>query len=354
MSKKKEIRSDENKKNENIIDSEILLKNENNLKFYLKSDFIKDSYACHTLPNTFTIFKSINDLLYLIYSTETNSIICYDLNKEKKYTEIKNAHEDWCVNLRHYLDTINKRDIIISLFGIDNLKLWDAKNFECIIYLSNINKVGLLYSAYLLRDNNINYIITSSYLSLKDVEPVKIFNLNGKLIKNIKNSNESTLILYNYFDKNLSKNYIITGNFNYIKSYDYTSNTIYHKYFDIKNDLFHTDIMIISDENIIKLIETCRDGYIRIWDFHSGLLLKRINLEEYGQQYSLCLWDNQHLLVGCKNNMILLNFHNNNLIYIFDNSIQLTIKKIYLYKYGECIISQGLGEDSIKIWINKK
>ena len=205
-----------------------------------------------------------------------------------------------------------------------------------------------------MRDNNINYIITSNLSSLKNAEPIKIFNLSGKLIKEIEKSNESTLILDNYFDKNLSKNYIITGNYNHIKSYDYTLNTIYHQYFDIKNDLIHTDIKIINDENIIKLIETCTDGYIRIWDFHSGLLLNKINLEKYAHPYSLCLWDNQHLLVGCEKKMILLNFHNNNLIKIFDNEIQLTIKKIYLYKYGECIISQGLGEDSIKIWFIKK
>ena len=352
--------SPKNEKKENTINynyTKTSPKNNNNLDIYLKSDLVNDSYAWRQFTNTFTTFKSINNLLFLIYSTETKSIICYDLNREKKYTEIKNAHSNHCINLRHYLDTINKRDIIMSLFDYNDLKLWDAKNFECIIYLPNINKNGYVFSAYLLRDNNINYIITSNYISGQNLaEPVKIFGLNGDLIKTIKNSDETTLILDNYFDKNLSKNYIITGNYNHVKSYDYTSNTIYHKYFDSKNEKIHSDIIIKSDESIIKIIESCNDGYVRIWDLHSGLMLNKINLEIYSNQYSLCLWDNQYLFVGCLYKIVLVDFQENKIIRVYNQKDNpLTMEKVYLSKYGECLISQGMGKDQIKIWlINKK
>ena len=265
-------------------------KKENNLNIYLKSELVKDSYVWRLLTNTFIIFKSINNLLFLIYSTKDKSIICYDINKEKKVSEIKNAHKDYCISLRHYLDTINKRDIIISLFDINTLKLWDARNFECIINLSIVYKEGQMLSAYLLKDNNINYIITSNFLDREQKsEPIKIFDLSGNLIKEIKDLNESTAKMHNYYDHNFSKNYIITSNYNHVTSYDYNLNKIYHTYFDVKNSKLHSDVIIKCEESIIKLIESCNDGYIRIWNFHSGLMLNKINLVNYKNQYCLCL-----------------------------------------------------------------
>ena len=120
----KEIKMNVDKNdNENNNFSENKQKKGNKLNIYLKSDLVKGSYAWRQLTNTFTIFKSINNLLFLIYATKIKSIICYDINKEKKISEIKNAHKDYCFSLRHYLDTINKRDIIISIFDINILKL---------------------------------------------------------------------------------------------------------------------------------------------------------------------------------------------------------------------------------------
>ncbi len=42
-------------------------------------DITEDSYTHHSLDNTFTIFKSFNDIIYVIYSNQFNSIISYDL-----------------------------------------------------------------------------------------------------------------------------------------------------------------------------------------------------------------------------------------------------------------------------------
>ena len=213
-----------------------------------------------------------------------------------------------------------------------------------------------MLSAYLLKENNINYIITSNFLYAdKKVEPIKIFDLSGHLIKEIKDSNESTLKLHNYYDQNLSKNYIITANQNYVKSYDYTLNKIYHKYFDIKNDKFHSDLIIKCDESIIKLIESCNDGYIRIWNFHSGLMLNKINMVNYKNQYCLCLRDNQYLFVACILKIILIDYQNNKIIEtLCYNDNPLTMEKVYVPKYGDCLISQGMGSQPIKIWLIKQ
>ena len=334
-----------------------------NIKY--KSELVNDSYAWRQFTNSFSVFISINNFLFLIYSTKNKSIICYDLNNEKKISEIKNAHKDYIFNLRHFLDKNNKRDIVLSLSDGNNLKLWNIQNWECICYLSFENKNGIIFSAYLLSDNNINYIIISHYFddnNTNNMDLIKIFDFNGKLIKNLNNSNDSVLIIYNYYDIKLSTNYIISGNNNYAKSYDIKNNKLYNKYSDNNykscNDYYaeynyYSDLILKNDENETKLIASCMDGNIRIWNFHSGILLQRINLISFRNQYCLCLWNSKYLLVGCCNNkMLLVDYQKGVLIQTFHehkDSI-LKIVKINHAKYGECLITQGMGKDQIKIW----
>ena len=42
-------------------------------------------------------------------------MICYDLNNQRKINETKNIHDAYITNFRHYLDEINKRDLVLSL-----------------------------------------------------------------------------------------------------------------------------------------------------------------------------------------------------------------------------------------------
>lgn len=68
-------------------------------------DIIKDDLSCDYYNNSFLIFKSINDIIYLLYSTENKSIITFDLVHNKKINEIKNAHNSHISNFKHIQDT---------------------------------------------------------------------------------------------------------------------------------------------------------------------------------------------------------------------------------------------------------
>ncbi len=85
----------EKKPNDNTINPE-------NIHF-LKNLTI-DSYALMGLDNSICIFKSINEILYLIFSDINLSIICFDLKDDKKIIEIRNAHNNDITNYRHCLD----------------------------------------------------------------------------------------------------------------------------------------------------------------------------------------------------------------------------------------------------------
>ena len=342
-------------KNElNILKKEMpKLKNNNlrNIKFI--NDLSIDSYAYTTLDNTFSTFKSIDNILYLIYANQNKSIISYNLINNKKLNEIKNAHNNYITNFRHYLDNIKKRDLIISLSKDDNnLKLWNINNFECLLNLKNINNIGILDSACFLNQNNKFYILTSNCNVNGNAEPIKVYDFNGSKIKQLRDSTDDTYFIDTYHDNNSSKIFIITGNFGYVKSYDYNNNKLYYKYGE-KDNYCRFSVAINDSDKDIKLIETSVDGNIRIWNFYSGKLLNKIKVSS-DRLYGVCLWDNDYLFVACKEKVIkLVDIKNkliiNNLIGHTNNS--LTIKKINHPIYGKCLISQGF-DNIIKLWGN--
>ena len=313
----------------------------------------KDSYSNCLLDNTFILFNSINGILYLIYSSENKSIISYNLNNNKKLTEIKKAHNDYISNFRHYLDIIIKRDLLISISCYENnIKLWDINNWDILLNIKNINKTGYLNSACFLKDNFQNYIITSN-INYTTSELIKVYDFNGTKIKEISDSNETTFFIDSFYDNKLSKNYIITGNNGKVKSYDFYKNKVYHIYSDNENNnKGHSSIVICNIEEIIKLIESSYDGSIRIWNFHSGDLLKKIKVSKEWLR-GICLWNKDYIFVGCDDKSIKLIDLNKgridkNLIGHYNDV--LTLKKIVDRKFGECLISQGWKNDQIKLW----
>ena len=327
--------------------------NPNNIK--LSSNIINDSVSTVSLSNSFIVFKSINNILYLIYGNKNKSIICYNLNEKRKIQELKNYHNEIISFFQHYLDEINKRDLLMSASHKDNnIRIFNLNNWQCILNLNNINKEGNLFSAcFLNKDNNI-YIITSNSNTSKNgiSEPIKVFDFHGKKINEINNSNEITLFIDSYYDTILSKYFIVTGNINFSQSYDFEKDDIYHKYYDNNNKYKNFSIIIKNYEGIIRLIQSCTDGFIRIFNFHAGLLINKIKISNQ-ELYGMCLWNDNYLAVGSEDKTIKIIEMKNGLIVnclTGHNSEVIAIKKIFHNEYGECLLSQDLGKSKIKIW----
>ena len=276
----KKNKKSKRKNNKKIVKNEA--KKEAKKGYKIIYNIAKDSYAEDDVNNTFTVFKSIDDLskLILAYSTKQKSIISYNLLDNKKIIEIKQAHDDYITNLRHYLDKINKRNLIISVSGHNNnLKLWNFQNWENLCDIKNINSHGDLDSACILNDNKINkYFILTSHNNEKyemyDAESIKVFDFIGNKIKDIKDSAQRTFYIESFYDNITKTNYIITGNENLIKSYDYSKDKLYHDYKDNSfndnnNKYCHNYIIVNCYKDIIRLIESSWDNNIRIWNFHS-------------------------------------------------------------------------------------
>ena len=322
-------------------------------------DLTNDSFSNYILDNSFIIFLSVENILCLIYLTENNNIIIYNLNNKQKIGEIKYHPNHYITSFNHFLDKKNKKDLFMSISSQDNsIIVWNLKDLNKVLEIKNINNGGVIFSACFLNDKDNNYIVTSNcsqnafYLNF---DPIKLFDLNGQKVKEINGSNERTYYIDSYYDNKLSKNYIISCNFNYVKSYDYEKNELYHKYHE-NNEGAHYSFSIYNNGINTNIAESSNNGIIRIWNFHSAELLNKISVNHI-RLFSACLWNNDCLFVGCDDKTIkLIELKSGNIIKNLEghNNIVLTVKKINHPKYGECLVSKGFKEDQIKLWTLKK
>ena len=318
------------------------------------------------LNNTFIIIKSIFGKIILIYSGKNQSIISYDLILEQRINYFKNAHSSEITFFNHTIDKKNKRDLILSISKKDLvLKLWNYNNFCLLNVFDNIFQYGELHSACFLNDNNEIYIVAGSfYKDIDEIEPIKIYNLDGYIKKTLDDSQNDIYYIDIFYDIKFDTIYIITSNFGYVKSYNYYKNKVYYKYseYDIWG---HKSFEISNNKDIVKLIETSGEGVIRIWNFHTSELLIKIevhNTSLYLENktkplFCSCLWNDKIFFASYnKKILILIDITNGKLIMTetsFKNNIK-SFKKIYLPKYGECLISQEEQIGQIKIWKNFK
>ena len=352
------INNEENDKN-----NDIEIKDETNIDLKLLKEITINSFCSNIEDNTFCVFNSFSDnILYLIYSTKVKSIVSYNIYEEKILKEISDPHEgEYITNYRHCI-LVNK-DIIMSISLSNNLiKIWEFPNFTCVLTLKNVNSSGNLYSAcFLNNDNSIineryNYIIASSAGSN---DPIKIFDFDGNIIKKFEQKNaEDVYFIDSYFDLTIKKYFIITGNYNYVKSYDFYETKLYKKY--ESNDNSHgsyCSCLIYAKKNsLVKLIDICYGSEnIFVWNFHSGELINKIITDGIGL-VSCCLYDDNYFLVGCRDRTIkLINVNKKKIIQNLSghNNWISCVKKIKHREYGECLISQGDLNDQIKLWASK-
>ena len=349
-----------NIESENVINEEN--KNENNIIFNEKNDLIpKDVKFLRNLTddlnysllidNIFLVFNSIENILQLIYYNQNNFIVSLDLINNQKISQIKNEHNKFVTNFRHYLDKKNKKDLIMSTYFDNCIKLWDNKNWECLFELENIYDKGYLFSACFIKEINDTYIVTSNY-NFKDFpESIKVLDFKGNKIKEINNSREGTFFIDAYYDYNTSKNFIVTGNRKYIKSYHYEENKLYQIYHDNAN-FNHYSIIFNNSEQVIKMIESSDDDMIRIWNFHSGVLLNRIKLDNDGL-YGICLLSSDYVFIGCGDSTIkLIDLTNGVVVNELKNHTNcvISVKIVTFHQNEKYLISLGSDADQIKLW----
>ena len=254
---------------------------------------IKDSKIYSEPFNTFEVFESINKELYIVYLNNKNSIVSCNLTKDIKEEIYKIVDESINISLRYAYDKIENRDIIVSNIPIKDKsktlqKVWNLNYWQP---LGNFEKNYYYFCSIFVEPNQITQ--TKSFCNqIKETDYSSIFYLDT------------------YYDHKNNNTYIIGGGKKYIKSVNFKTGVLYKTYDDIgmeneEEENYYTSLMVYEKEKSTFLCGLkFKSIYLRIWDFHGGNIIYKIEIES--PITSFCLWDNDYLFVGCEDNTIKL------------------------------------------------
>jgi len=293
-----------------------------NIKFYKYLKKNLDDLEDIDFEN-FKLFQSVSKTLYLInISYECNSlylISIYNLLTNEKLIQVKqklSIRELEMIKMFHFLDKINKKDLIIAFTYSDEVKIWDFRTWKCIFDFNNILKNLInfsnfkdlsirIYDVCPLTFDNKNYIIISFSLIFNHIEisDIYIFDFNGNKIKEIERGKFSIKSINKYYDKIFKKNYIIIDyNNNCIKSYDFKEYKLYNEYVESEN--YEYKIIVNLEEKITLIGFSGKENKIRIWNFHTNeILIEYSNLFEsiqynnYPFSNNIFLWNKHYLFI---------------------------------------------------------
>jgi len=270
----------------------------NSGKLKLCNTLIKDSFCILQIFGFEKIFIQVMDIFnsldtnlpYIIYISNITNIIFYNFMNNEITSSIKEAHGfAQIIHIRHYL--YDKKDIILSASS-ESIKLWKFKTLECFEEIKKNNYNNLIF-ARLFKDKSRYFIAVAHQL-----RNLRIFDMDGKQIKEIQKSvhipKDITREEYNnyvnglyfmdiYFDKQSSKNYILSCGVGFLKSYDVDQGKLFKNYVkanygnNINNTYYH--FVIYDNGIIVKLITAYSNGKIRIFNFNSSELLSEIKVD---------------------------------------------------------------------------
>jgi len=256
------------------------------------------SSKINTDNSNFCVFKSIENIYYLVYVNKYD-IISYNLNDMKIQNKITINYNEYldCYHhiMGHFFDKINKRDLILIRTYLGML-IFNFNSLECLFSHKNYKIVGCLFF-----DKNKIFIYTQEYSSINCKDTFT--DLNEKKVK--KFPSITAYFSNSYYDDNKDESFIILGTEKNIKSYIYCSNNIkvYHEFSD-GTEIRHNYVMIKKEKEITKLFDGSNDGYIRIWNFHTGELLNKILICKNYRVLGFDFLDDKYIICGNSKDII--------------------------------------------------
>jgi WD40 repeat protein len=346
------------------IEKSLIIPKDNNLFLFIKNkissfnsnpsnliynkDICTTAHKTNSIDSVFSAFKSLKGESLIIWGTPQCSIECYDLGLDKIVKTVQGAHSQTIFSCRHYLDRKGKRDLVITSSYDRCIKVWDIKNnWANIVNIPTAHTGYYIYSVCVLCDEkDENYIISSA-----PNEYCKIWNFKGVYLRNFGVNNESTYFVDAFYDYKECKYYILNANSTDVKSYDFKTGKLYKSYKG-SPQTWHMSALVYEINEVQTLIESDGNGYIRLWDFHTGLLIKSIYSGNVINLRGICIWNEQFLFsTGSDYQVKLFDLKNGKYVKGFagHTSTVCVVDKIECSKYGECLISHGL-DGKLKLW----
>ena len=344
-----EKRREELIKYENIKYEETEIVEDEKIKFEFKKDIAKNAPSYCSATQMFSAFKTVKGETIAAWVTKEKSIELYDLEKETPIKTIKDAHTKDIHTCRHFLDVKSNSDLLITCAYDKSVKVWNIEKMEKpIITIENAHSNGYIFTACLLSHEkmNENYIISGA-----DDEGIKIFDFNGKFLDKKVKVNDYVNLLDVYFYKREKKFCIINANSHDIRIYNFDDLKVYKTYIE-KNASSHAHVVVYENEkdDQVQLIDSDMKGFIHIWDFNTEECLKTIFLQTIIN--GICLWDSEHVVCTGRDQKIkIVDLKEGRIVRLLTGHEKdtLSVQKINISKYGDCIVSHGK-DGLLKVW----
>ena len=316
-----------------------------------KEDICSNAHKTNSIDRVFCAFKSFLGEALIVWGSTSNNIEFYDCEKSKIIKTFHQAHTHTIFSCRHYPNVKKRIDYVITSSYDRTVKVWDYNQSSYILCISNAHGGYYIYSVSILFNlqEDINYIITSS-----SNEKMKVWDFKGNYVRNFGQDSESTYFIDVYCNKSQKKYYIINANSVDVKSYDFATGNLYHKYKGTPQT-WHMSAIVNETKNGQLLIESDGCGRIRVWDFNTAVLLKNIMSQYSLNLRGICLWNDKYLFAAGNDYQVkLFDLEEGKFIKSFKGhtSTVCTIEKIKHPKYGGCLVSQGL-DGKLKLWAPK-
>ena len=329
---------------------EKIAEDDGRMDFKFKKDLATNAVKKSSGTQNFSAFKTLKGDAMLCWATDEKTIELFDLEKETPIKTKKDAHTKDIYCCRHFLDIKTNSDLLISSSYDNSIKVWNVENMDSpIVSIDKPHSSGFIFSCCVLSHEklNENYILSSA-----DNDAIKVFDFKGKLIKEGIKFNGYINLLSTYYDKKEDKFLVIDANSRNIEVFDFNDLSKSFRYFKLKIDCVHSYFIIFENESMsqVQLIDSNMNGFIHIWDFHTAECLKSIPIETAIN--GICLWDKQYAISTGKNKQVkVIDLNEGKVIRSLEVHTKdtLSVQKINLAKYGDCLITHGL-DKCLKLW----
>ena len=347
--KRHEKRREELIKYENIKYEATDIIEDEKIKFEFKKDISSNAPTYCSATQMFSVFKSIKGETLAVWVTKERTIELYDLEKESPIKTIKDAHKKDIQCCRHFLDNKTNTDLIITCAYDKSIKVWNLEKMEKpIIIVENAHSNGYIFTSCILSHEKMdqNYIISGA-----DDEGIKIFDFRGKFTEKKVKCQDYINLLDVYYYKREKKFCIINANSHDIRVYNFDDLKVYKTYIE-KNASSHAHVIVYENEkdDQVQLIDSDMKGFIHIWDFNTEECLKTIFLQTIIN--GICFWDKQYIACTGRDKKIkIVDLNEGKIVRILNGHEKdtLSVQKIQIDKYGNCLISHGK-DGFLKVW----
>lgn len=333
--------------NPNLYFVEELKKNEKD-KIFINNNIIEIYYP-----------KNISNELYLIIPNNKSFNIDIIRILDNKTIKSLKGHNDYILSVRHFYNSKDKFDYLLSVEACSKVFIWDLTNNYKLKFTIEINYTVEISDSLIIFDNykNKDYILISTYSNKKeDYSKLFSFEDKGKFITNIPSTNLNMtyyLIKWNNTKEN-NDVYIIECCYKIIYIYNLYNPNLNFKLKPILHESKNCSGYIIKKDNIDYLWTISYNGYINIFNLYSQLYIANIYI---GYNYGFCnivQWNKRYIIISIIDRIKIIDIYQKKIInnIILKGTNEIYLKKIMHPYYNESLLTIE-SNSSIKLWTKK-